>query len=166
MSLSWYAAWIVAYLGYTSKYGVYWSFGFSFLSVAAVIAVLLVPLGVFKLHKILLDSDWEGTIVDIKFRYYDLSQNGLSLEARFDREKIILMAETTKGKLKEVVFLNDLLLSADYYKKGDRVRHYKWLNYYEKLDKSNDNTVICLNCARINGIDRKTCMFCGLDLQK
>ena len=53
-----------------------------------------------------------------------------------------------------------------YYQIGDRVRHHKGLNSFEKYDKSQDTIVFCSACASLNEIQAERCFRCGCPLLK
>lgn len=54
----------------------------------------------------------------------------------------------------------------NYYQVGDRVRHHKGLNSYEKYDKSKDSIIFCNACASLNDINDDYCFRCKCPLLK
>jgi hypothetical protein len=54
----------------------------------------------------------------------------------------------------------------NYYQIGDRVRHHKGLNTYEKYDKSKDIIIFCNACASLNDINDDYCFRCKCPLLK
>ncbi len=54
----------------------------------------------------------------------------------------------------------------NYYKIGDKVRHHKGLNSYEKKDKSGDSIIFCNACASLNDINDDYCFRCKCPLLK
>jgi len=54
----------------------------------------------------------------------------------------------------------------NYYQIGDRVRHHKRLNSYEKYDKSTDSIIFCNACASLNDINDDYCFRCKCPLLK
>ncbi|MHC1696062.1 MAG: hypothetical protein AB9835_12515 [Eubacteriales bacterium] len=166
LTLAWYGMWtysIVKYLPYMTKD---WTVQIIIITAIIFSVFVVFPIVFFKPYRIFTDRTWDGIILDKNLKYYDLPDKGTSFEARFDREKVIVSAETDTGKTECITLRNELVTNADYYKKGDPIRHHRGLTYYEKLDKSGDRDVICLNCGRVNGIERSSCLNCGSGLQK
>jgi len=54
----------------------------------------------------------------------------------------------------------------NYYQIGDKVRHHKGLNSYEKYDKSKDSIIFCNACASLNDIKDDFCFRCKCPLLK
>ncbi|MDT8903534.1 hypothetical protein [Anaeroselena agilis] len=54
----------------------------------------------------------------------------------------------------------------NYYRIGDRVRHHKGLNSFEKYDKSQDTVIFCNACASLNDIRDDRCFRCKCPLLK
>ncbi|MHC1696061.1 MAG: hypothetical protein AB9835_12510 [Eubacteriales bacterium] len=166
LSLLWYAAWVLGYVIYLNKYGKYWSLEYGYVGMLVLPLIFLIPFITLKLHKVLIDSYWEGKITKVKFDYYDIAQPGMPLQARLDREKVIIKGDSEKHGQRTFIYLNNKHISFDYYKENDQVRHHKGLRYLEKVDKTKDHLVICLKCGYINEMEKDTCYNCGLELQK
>ena len=49
---------------------------------------------------------------------------------------------------------------------GDKVRHHKGFDPYEKYDKSQDNIVFCIACGTVNDISDEVCARCKCPLLK
>lgn len=76
---------------------------------------------------------------------------------------IIIMRDN--GDIKELSTEDDDTVY-NYYKVGDRVRHHKNLNSYEKYDKSKDTIIFCNACASLNDINDELCFRCKYPLLK
>ena len=91
-------------------------------------------------------------------------------------KKWLVTTSDPTHKLKNASFnLNgkkyDITVDADdtrynYYKIGDRVRHHKGLNTYEKQNKTGDTIIFCNACASLNDIKEDYCFRCKCPLLK
>jgi len=108
-------------------------------------------------------TTWDGTISDKKTENkrrrskYDeswINYTKYTVEIRGDNGKI----HTTSAEDDDTKY--------NYYKIGDRVRHHKGLNTYEKEDKSGDAIIFCNACASLNDINEDKCVRCNCPLLK
>ncbi|MGB4439560.1 MAG: zinc ribbon domain-containing protein [Sedimentibacter sp.] len=76
---------------------------------------------------------------------------------------IIIMRDN--GDINELSAEDDDTLY-NYYKVGDKVRHHKNLNSFEKYDKSQDTIIFCNACASLNDINDERCFRCKCPLLK
>lgn len=76
-----------------------------------------------------------------------------------------LTFKTDKGKIK-TISVDDDDTQYNYYKIGDKVRHHKGLNSFEKYDKSGDSIIFCNACASLNDINDDKCYRCSCPLLK
>lgn len=54
----------------------------------------------------------------------------------------------------------------NYFDIGDRVRHHKGFDVYEKYDKSKDTIIFCIACGTVNDISDDVCVRCNCPLLK
>jgi len=108
-------------------------------------------------------TTWDGTISDKKIENkrrrskYDeswLNYLKYTVDVRDDHGKI----HSTSAEDDDTKY--------NYYQVGDRVRHHKGLNTYEKEDKSGDTIIFCNACASINDINEDKCVRCNCPLLK
>jgi len=108
-------------------------------------------------------TTWDGTISDKKIENkrrrskYDeswINYTRYTVDIRDDHGKI----HSTSAEDDDTKY--------NYYKIGDRVRHHKGLNTYEKEDKSGDTIIFCNACASLNDINEDKCIRCNCPLLK
>ena len=108
-------------------------------------------------------TTWDGTIFDKKIENkrrrskYDeswINYTRYTVDIRDDHGKI----HSTSAEDDDTKY--------NYYKIGDRVRHHKGLNTWEKEDKSGDTIIFCNACASINDINEDKCVRCNCPLLK
>lgn len=108
-------------------------------------------------------TTWDGTISDKKIENkrrrskYDeswINYTRYTVDIRDDHGKI----HSTSAEDDDTKY--------NYYKIGDRVRHHKGLNTYEKEDKSGDTIIFCNACASLNDINEDKCVRCNCPLLK
>lgn len=106
---------------------------------------------------------WDGTVVDKKIkkrRRHDKYQN-----CWLDYLEYTVNIQADNGKM-HTLRADDDATVYNYYKIGDRVRHHKGLNSYEKQDKSGDSIIFCNACATLNDINEDYCFRCQCPLLK
>jgi len=106
---------------------------------------------------------WDGTVVDKKIttkRRHDKYQDYWK---EYQEYKITIKADN--GKKHELTDEDDDT-KYNYYKIGDKVRHHKGLNSFEKQDKSDDTIIFCNACASLNDIQEDYCFRCKCPLLK
>jgi len=108
---------------------------------------------------------WDGIVVDKKTvsKHRRLSKN----DTRYIEDYIEFMVfiRDDNGKMHMLTAEDDDTIY-NYYKIGDKVRHHKGLNSFEKFDKSNDTIIFCNACASLNEIARDYCFRCNCPLLK
>ena len=127
--------------------------------------IIVLPIYIFRIHRILSDSAWKGTVIKIM-----LSTNmlGTGQGMIIHYEEVYVTHEyndkkTWKMKLRKC---DDDFNPIGYYKQGDEVMHYKGLKFCEKLDKSKDRYVICLYCGQLNLPEKDKCKKCRKSIVK
>lgn len=73
--------------------------------------------------------------------------------------------KTDKGKIINQSVEDDAT-KYDYYNIGDKVRHHKGLNSWEKYDKSRDSIIFCSACGSLHEITDDVCARCNCPLLK
>ncbi len=104
---------------------------------------------------------WDGTVVDKKIinkRRQDKNQDYWK-----DYLEYQVTIKADDGKKYHISTEDDDTLY-NYYQIGNRVRHHKGLNSYEKQDKSLDTIIFCNACASLNDINDKYCFRCKCPL--
>lgn len=111
-------------------------------------------------------TTWDGTVADKKIEpkrrkrhttnddYYWEAYTVYSVEIRSDNGK----THTIRAEDDDTQY--------NYYRIGDRVRHHRGLNSYEKYDKSGDAIIFCNACATLHDINEDYCFRCKCPLLK
>lgn len=108
-------------------------------------------------------TTWDGTVVDKKItqkRRHDKYQNRW-----IDYLEYTVCIQADNGKM-HYTSADDDDTKYNYYKIGDKVRHHKGLNTYEKQNKSGDSIIFCNACASLNDINEEYCFRCHCPLLK
>ncbi|OJU09659.1 MAG: hypothetical protein BGN88_12955 [Clostridiales bacterium 43-6] len=133
------------------------------LSYLAVALLALVPFFFFKIQNVFLDHNWEGMIVNKK--YDQITESDRKFEPTWEslhtKTVVILTVKKDSGGKETLTLKDDSLILSDYYQEGDRVRHYRGIRFYEKLDKTKDNMSLCIVCGTLNSPDTAFCRYCG-----
>jgi hypothetical protein len=106
---------------------------------------------------------WDGTVVDKKIRTRRRHDKYQNRWLDYIESKVSIQADN--GKMHTIGADDDDTLY-NYYKIGDRVRHHKGINTYEKQDKSGDSIIFCNACATLNDINEDYCFRCNCPLLK
>lgn len=109
---------------------------------------------------------WDGTVIDKtverKRRKRNSGNNDYYIE-KYTEYTVHLRSDS--GKKYVICVENDDTLY-NYYQIGDRVRHHKGLNTFEKYDKSGDSIIFCNACSSLNDINDDYCFRCRCPLLK
>jgi len=108
---------------------------------------------------------WDGVVIDKKIERKRRRVN-YGDEYRWEnytRYTVVIKDDT--GKV-HGISVNDDDTVYSYYKVGDKVRHHKGLNTYEKYDKSGDTIIFCNSCSSLNNISDEVCFRCKCPLLK
>ena len=106
-------------------------------------------------------TTWDGKIVDKKIE--NKRRRSKDDESWIDYTRYTVCIRSDKGKI-HTTSAEDDDTKYNYYKIGDRVRHHKGLNTYEKEDKSGDTIIFCNACASLNDIHEQYCFRCKCPL--
>ena len=106
---------------------------------------------------------WDGTVVDKKIE----SKRRKSRDANqwIDYSEYIVFIQEDNGKIHSISAEDDAT-KYNYYQIGNKVRHHKGLNTYEKQDKTGDTIIFCNACASLNDIREHHCFRCKCPLLK
>ncbi len=136
------------------------------LFIGLAIGGMFVSLTVYQIISRNKTKTWDGLIVDKtvekKQRKQSSSNNDYYIYY-YLQYKIFIIDE--KGRTHTMLFEDDDTVY-NYYKVGDKVRHHKGLNSYEKYDKSNDEIIFCNACGSLNDINDNYCFRCNCPLLK
>ena len=111
-------------------------------------------------------KNWDGTVVDKKIKNKQRRQYTSEDDYYLVDYKVYIVAiKSDDGKKHEIRNEDDDTVY-NYYQIGDRVRHHKGLNTYEKYDKSKDRYILCNACSSLNDIHDDYCFRCKCPLLK
>ncbi len=108
-------------------------------------------------------TTWDGMVTDKKVkekRRHDKYQNRW-----VEYLEYTVSMKADNGKMHYISAEDDDTLY-NYYQIGNRVRHHKGLNSYEKQDKTGDSIIFCNACASLNDIQDDYCFRCNCPLLK
>lgn len=151
--------------------GVFWAprtgFDNGWIAIVLMGVLGLAGVKISGLLDIILDTDCEGKIIEIKETTGDKSKTAYGQMINFDSKvsKIAIYVQKPDGNVK---LYNTMFekVPHDYYKVGDEVRHYRGLKLFEKRDKTGDGKIICNVCESYVSSDEEYCPFCKYKLLK
>lgn len=108
-------------------------------------------------------TTWDGTIIDKKTE--NKRRRSKYDESWINYTKYTVSIRNDNGKIYSTSAEDDDT-KYNYYRVGDRVRHHKGLNTYEKEDKSADTIIFCNACASLNDIKSDFCFRCNCPILK
>ncbi len=109
------------------------------------------------------DSTWDGVVADKKSYRRNL-QDDDSATANYENIYELKIKKNSGGSRKHKIVNSPVLYN--YYNIGDKVRHHKGFQYYEKYDKSRDSQILCAACLDFNDIRADKCERCKCPLLK
>lgn len=146
-------------------------FGIKYFVYAILFGVIVVLLiSIYHKWFLIFDKTWIGIIVDKRIKKIKKMHGYVSLWDVKNYEnlgeiqkKYIIYLKNENGKKRKIKFYEreDLF---KYFNIGDRVRHIKGFNLFEKEDKENDKQMLCMNCLRIDTSVNEKCPLCGVKL--
>lgn len=112
-------------------------------------------------------TTWDGTVVDKKIEHGQRKNHTGNNEYYLEdyTEYVVHIRSDAGGKIYKLQDEEDDT-RYNYYQIGDRVRHHKGLNSYEKYDKSKDTIIFCNACGSLNDINDDYCFRCNCPLLK
>ena len=108
-------------------------------------------------------TTWDGAVVDKKVKKKRRHDKYEDSWKDYMEYKVTIKGDNGK---KYDITVEDDDTRYNYYKVGDRVRHHKGLNSYEKQDKSDDTIIFCNACASLNDMKENYCFRCKCPLLK
>lgn len=112
------------------------------------------------------NETWDGMVTakEIREKWRNVNAGNSDYYWEVYLEYIIIIMRDN-GDIKELSTVDDDTVY-NYYKIGDKVRHHKGLNSFEKYDKSQDTIIFCNACASLNDINDERCFRCKCPLLK
>lgn len=129
----------------------------------AIIGGIFLFIALIQTIKASADSTWDGVVID-KFSRKRTSYDS-SNDIHRHYTEFILKVKRNNGKVYTHKTI-DLPGAYDYYNIGEKVRHHKGFQYYEKYDKSRDEYIMCTACMTFNEIQNDYCKRCKCPLLK
>ena len=164
--IAWFVFWGFCYFYYSKSDVLLTPNSNNFVFFIVVILVIVLPFVITKIFQIIFSRTGDGVIVSKKLKYIpDLRNNGKGINRGY-REVVDVHVERDDGKIIVRRFGEEISINADYYNIGDCVRIHKGVKYFEKLDKSKDRKIICLECGRISAMETVKCYNCGRKLYR
>ena len=136
------------------------------LFIGIAIGSMFVLIAVYQIISRNKDTNWDGVVAEMKTEKKQRKQNSLNNDYYvhyYIEYKVLIIDEN--GESHTLLFEDDDTVY-NYYSVGDRVRHHKGLNSYEKYDKSNDTIIFCNACGSLNDINEDYCFRCNCPLLK
>ena len=133
------------------------------LYIGLVIGSMFLLIALYQISARNKSTTWDGTVVEKqvkKKRKHDKYQDCWK-----DYMEFTVCIRDDKGKMHYTI-VDDDDTKYNYFQKGDRVRHHKGLNSFEKQDKSRDTIIFCNACASLNDIREDHCFRCKCPLLK
>ena len=110
-------------------------------------------------------TTWDGTVANKKVEKKRRQKSSGDDYYWEDYTLFTVFIRRDSGKKQKISVENDDTIY-NFYQIGDRVRHHKGLNSYEKYDKSKDTIIFCNACASLNDICDDYCFRCKCPLLK
>lgn len=136
------------------------------LFIGIIIGIMFILIAFFQIISRNKDKTWDGVVVDKTTEHKQKRQNAGNNDyywVDYISYKVFIM--DNNEKIHTIIFEDDDTVY-NYYKIGDRVRHHKGLNSFEKYDKSRDTIIFCNACGSLNQIEDDYCFRCKCPLLK
>ena len=111
------------------------------------------------------DTTWEGKVIDKKIYDKTEVQRAGNRNRTIHYNLYVLKIMRDNGKIYTQKYRDNPTIF-NYYEIGDRVKHHKGFNIYEKYDKSKDSEIICIACGTFNDVHDDFCKRCKVPLLK
>jgi len=108
-------------------------------------------------------TTWDGVVVDKKTE--NKRRRSKYDESWINYTRYTVSVRSDNGKT-HTTSAEDDDTKYNYFRVGERVRHHKGLNTYEKENKSGDTIIFCSACASLNDIKEDFCLRCNCPLLK
>ena len=133
--------------------------------IGAIIACMFLLIGRLSTGKRRRSKTWDGYVTDKKVKKKSKNVGSGNDDHWINVLEYTVTIQSEDGNLVHLTVEDDSTVY-DYYEIGDRVRHHKGLNSFEKYDKSNDTIIFCNACASKNDIKDDLCFRCKCPLLK
>lgn len=108
-------------------------------------------------------TTWDGVVIDKKIEKKKRKSGKRKSWEQYVAYTVFIKSDSGKTY---VIIQEDDDTVFNYFEIGDKVRHHKGLNSYEKYDKSRDSIIFCNACGSLNEIEDDKCFRCGCPLLK
>jgi len=164
--IAWFVFWILCYFYYVDSDVLLTPNSNNPIFVIVLIVVMVFPFGITKIFQIIFSRTGDGVVINKRLKYLtDMRNNGKGINRGYN-EVVDVHVKRDDGKIVVRRFDTKISINADYYIIGNRVRIHKGVKYFEKLDKSKDKKIICLECGHISVMEKVKCYNCGRKLYK
>jgi hypothetical protein len=136
------------------------------LYIGVAIGCMFILIAVYQVLSKKKDTTWDGIVTEKTYEKKQRNQNSSNGDYYihyYVEYKVVILDDS--GNIHTIIYEDDDTVY-NYYNIGDRVRHHKGLNSYEKYDKSNDVIIFCNACGSLNDIKDDYCFRCGCPLLK
>lgn len=129
------------------------------------IASMFLLIALFQIISRNRTTTWDGKVIDKKkiLKKRKIKYDNHNSYKEYMEFTVFIQKEN--GELR-IIRADDDDTLYNYYAIGDKVRHHKGLNSYEKYNKKNDTIVFCNACASLNDIQDDYCFRCKCPLLK
>lgn len=103
---------------------------------------MFMAIALYQNRKKQTDTTWDGVVIN-KETNKKKSYSDKNDEVGTDYTEYVLSVKRDDGKLYKHKFIDQPTIY-NYYHIGDKVRHHKGFEYYEKYDKSKDTQILCV----------------------
>jgi len=135
------------------------------LYIGFVIGSMFLLIAFFQVRSKNKSKTWDGEVINKEIKKKRNRRNSGDDSYWQDYIEYIVSIKDENGKSHHIS-VDDDDTRYNYFVVGDKVRHHKGLNSYEKYDKSNDSIVFCNACASMNNITDEFCFRCKCPLLK
>lgn len=135
------------------------------LFIGLVIASMFLLIAAFQVISRNRSVTWDGSVVDKKKILKKRRTSHDDHTSCKEYMEFTVFIRRDNGDIHRITADDDDTLY-NYYAIGDKVRHHKGLNSYEKYDKSKDTIVFCNACASLNEVQDDFCFRCKCPLLK
>ena len=133
------------------------------LGILLALVTLIVGLRQMRIYK--KTESWDGVIVDKKISDKKRTVGGGEDSYR-EKYKLYQIFVKDNYSKEYVIKAENSDTLYNYYNIGDKVRYHAGLDTYEKYDKTQDDTVLCVACKTMNDINNDACSKCSSPLLK
>jgi hypothetical protein len=131
--------------------------------IGVAIAAMFILIALYQIISRYKSTTWDGTVIDKKIKKLRKSVKGQDYYKDYLEYRVTIQADNGTN---HTITVEDDDTLYNYYQVGNRVRHHKSLNTYEKYDKSGDTIIFCNACASLNDINDDYCFRCKCPLLK